>query len=357
MNQRDHRIIKLIDNDCGIVKASLSILMVISSLIACMGQAKDTLYMHRNQMLLGEVLSVTEGRLEFDSDDAGVVKVKYYKIRTFSAGIHYYRIRTTDAQILYGRIYASENDGFIRINNDKEIPIESIIRLQRYEDSFLERLNGKISAGYDYTRSSDIGRINFDLIISYLAQDLEVNVTASSILTQEGNSFNRDIENINISPIYYLNYRWLVAARLRYQRNLELSLARRFQEFVGAGIIIIQKANMQIVGLGGLAMNQELSTEGLASGNLLELPVILSFKLYQFQNPDIQLSINQSLYIGITQSGRVRNDGEIRLSWEAISDFIIGLTFYNNYDNQPPEGISNRTFDFGTVLSVGYKFN
>ncbi len=339
------------------VKTVLSLLILISLPLSVMAQEKDTLYMHRNQMLIGEVLSVNEGRLEFDSDDAGIVKVKYYKIRTFSAGIHFYRIRTTDSKILYGRIQASEMDGFIRVNNNEEIPIESIIRLQRYEDSFFERLNGKVSAGYDYTRSSDIGRINFDLSVRYLGQDLETNVTASSILTQEGNSFSRDIENVNISPVYYLNYRWVVAASLRYQRNLELSLARRYQEFLGAGYTFVQSTNLQVLGLGGVAMNQELSTEGVASGNLLEVPVILNLSLYQFQNPDIQLGVNQSMYIGITQSGRIRNDGEVRLSWEAINDFIIGLTFYNNYDNQPPEGTSDRNFDFGTVLSLGYKFN
>ncbi|MEJ2004960.1 MAG: DUF481 domain-containing protein [Cyclobacteriaceae bacterium] len=230
--------------------------------LGVMSQVKDTLFMHRGQMLLGEVLSVNEGRLEFDSDDAGVVKVKYYKIRTFSAQMHYYRIRTTDAQIMYGTIHASELDGFIRVNNEDEIPIESIIRLQRYDDDFSERLSGKISAGYDYTRSSDIGRINFDFSLKYFAQDFQANISGSTIITQEGGEFDRDIENITISPIYYLNFEWFLAARLSYQRNLELSLSRRFQEFAGAGYAIIQKSHMQFLGIAGLAMNQELSTEG-----------------------------------------------------------------------------------------------
>jgi len=322
-----------------------------------MSQVKDTLYMHRGQMLIGEVLSVNEGRLEFDSDDAGVVKVKYYKIRTFSAQIHYYRIRTTDDQILYGRIHASDNDGFIRVNDETELPIESIIRLQRYDESFWQRMNGQISAGYDYTRSSNNGRINFDLSLQYLAQDFEMAFTASSIVTQESGSFARDIETINASPVYFLNYRWLVAGRLRYQRNLELSLARRIQEFVGAGYALVQESHIQVFSVSGIALNQELSTEGVKSGNLLEIPVIMSFRLYQLQDPNLQLSINQSIYFGITQGGRIRNDGEIRLSWEAINDFVIGLNFYNNYDNQPPEGESSQTFDFGTVLSLGYKFD
>jgi hypothetical protein len=321
-----------------------------------MGQVKDTLYMHRGQMLLGEVLSMEQGRLQFDSDDAGVVNVKYYKIQTFSAGMHFYRIRTTDAKILYGRIYPSKRDGYIRINNEVEIPIDIIIRLQHYEEKFWERLSGKISAGYDYTRSSNIGRINFDLSTKYLAQDLEVGLTASTIITQTPGDFSRDIESVNLSPAYFLNYRWLIVGRLRYQRNLELSLARRFQEFAGAGYVIVQQPQQQLITLVGLALNQELSTEGVQSGNLLEVPLLFSYKIFSLQNPNIQFSINQSVYFGVTDSGRIRSDGEIRLSWEPINDFSIGLTFYNNSDSRPPEG-TGRNFDFGTVLSLGYVFN
>ncbi|MCA6074459.1 DUF481 domain-containing protein [Fulvivirga sedimenti] len=324
------------------------------------GQKKDTVFLYHGQMLLGEILSVAEGRVQLDSDDAGVVKIKYYKVKTFHAGLHFYRIRTTDEQILYGRVRSSTNEGFIKVENlgvTLEIPIESIVRLQQYEDSFKERISGTVSAGYDYTRSSNIGRINFDLGMKYLAQDLELNLNSSTIMTQEGGSLSRDIENVTLSAGYFLNYSWIIATRLTYQRNLELSLKRRFQEFAGAGYLLVQKTNRQLMAVTGVALNQELSTEGVESGTLLEIPLIFNFNFYQFQSPNLQLDLNQNIYFGITQSGRIRNDGNIRLSWEPISDFVIGLNFYSNYDNQPPEGESERNFDFGTVLSLGYKFD
>ncbi len=333
-------------------------------LLACgkyaSGQEKDTVYLYHGQMLLGKVITMTEGRLHLDSDDAGVVKIKYYKIKTFHAGIHFYRIRTTDEQILYGRIKSSPVEGFVIVESlgtNLEIPIESIVRLQQYEDTFGERISGTISAGYDYTRSSNIGRINFDLGLKYLAQDLELNLNASTIMTQTDGSLSRDIENMNFGAGYYLSYSWILAARFAYQRNLELSLSRRFQEFAGAGYFLVQKTNRQLMAVTGVALNQELSTEGVESGTLLEIPVIFNFNFYQFQSPNLQLDLNQNIYFGITQSGRIRNDGNIRLSWEAINDFVIGLNFYSNYDNQPPEGESERNFDFGTVLSLGYKFD
>ena len=339
---------------------SVCTVFFICSVTSLFGQEKDSVFLYHGQMLLGEVLNMSEGRLELDSDDAGVVKIKYYKIRTFSAGIHYYRIRTTDENVLYGLIRTSSNEGFIRVVNENstvEIPIESVVRLQQYDESFGKRISGKISAGYDYTRSSNIGRINFDLGMKYLAQDLEINLNASTIMTQSDGSITRDIENMNITGGYFLSYAWLVAGRLTYQRNLELSLLRRFQEFAGVGYLLLQKSHHQFILISGFAINQELSTEGVASPSLWEIPLFLNYNLYLFQDPDLQLDINQNIYFGITDSGRVRNDGNIRLSWEPINDFVIGLNFYNNFDNKPPEGESTRNFDFGTVLSLGYKFD
>ena len=337
-----------------------SVLLLLISVQQTYGQLKDSVFFYHGQMLLGEVLTIAEGKLQLDSDDAGVVNIKYYKIRTFHAGIHFYRIRTVDEQILYGRIVTSKKDGFIQVEfagTLTEIPIESIVRVQRYEDSFWERITGSISAGYDYTRSSNIGRLNFDLGLKYLAQEAEVNVNANTISTQQGGSFSRDIENVSLGGVYYLDYSWILAGRLSYQRNLELSILRRFQEFGGAGYLLIQKFDQQLMVVSGIAMNQELSVEGERSGNLFEVPLIANYSLYLFQNPNLQFDINQNMYFGITDSGRIRNDGNTRLSWEPFNDFLIGLNFYNNYDNKPPDGENARNFDFGTVLSFGYKFD
>jgi hypothetical protein len=319
---------------------------------------KDTVFLYHGQMLLGEVLSVTEGRLQLDSDDAGVVKIKYYKIVTFSASRHFYRIRIVDSQILYGRILTSEKEGFVKVENlgqSIEIPIESIIRIERYDNTFKDRMSGDASVGYDYTRSSNVGRISFDVGLKYQAQKYEVTMQGNAQWTQQDGSLSRDIENATFAYSRYIGYRWTYGAQFRYQRNLELSIKRRYQETIGVGYYLVQKNNMQFALSTGVSVNQELSTEGLAPGSLWELPLATTFDLYEFRNPNLQLSTIQTVYFGLTQQGRIRSDGSIKFTWEIISDVKTSINFYTNFDNQPPDDNSSNA-DYGIVLSLGYKF-
>ncbi len=49
----------------------------------------------------------------------------------------------------------------------------------------------------------------------------------SVILTQTDTGWTRDNENGGLSGYYYFNFFWQAIALLKYQRNLELGLARR----------------------------------------------------------------------------------------------------------------------------------
>ena len=325
----------------------------------CHAQApKDSLIFYRQQMLLGELLSIETGRVSFDSDDAGVLSVKNYKIKTMSASMHLYRIRTSDHRMVFGSIHKSSKDGHVKVrlpDDSVEVRITNIIELQRFDTRFKERISGKLAVGYNFTKSSDIGRFNFDFNIRYLAPIYESTLKASSIVTQNEGTFSRDIESITSSNLFNLSYRWVGAVLLSYQRNLELGILRRFQEAVLFGYNITNFNNRQLTTGVGIALNQELTGDNTSSRTLVEIPFVISFRLYQFRNPNIELHVDEKAYFGVTETGRVRNDANITIDWEVINDFTLGINLYSNYDNLSPE-TSTSNFDYGVVLNVGYKF-
>jgi len=68
------------------------------------------------------------------------------------------------------------------------------------------------------------------------------------------------------------------------------------------------------------------------------------------------LSMAQSLYGGLTELGRFRQDGQISLSWKIITDFSFSIKLYDNYDNRPP-GENAAKVDYGVVFGLSYKFS
>lgn len=328
-------------------------------ILSCHAQEpRDTLVFYRDQMILGELLSIEAGRFNFDSDIVRQISIKYDRIKTFSGNLHFYRIRTADEQLIYGNLHKSDKDGFVIVNQGSgqvEIPILSIIRLERYDTKFFQRITGDIGLGYNFTKSTDIGRLNVDVTVRYLAQIFISTLNVTSIMTQNEGDFSRDNETITSTNQWNFGYHWIGVGMLTYQRNLELGILRRYQEGLLFGYNISQYRNRQLSAIVGVALNQELSQDNTSFRNLVEIPFIMAFTLYQFHNPDIQLQLYEKVYFGVTQQGRIRNDATLDVKWKIIHNFRFGINLYYNFDNQAAE-TSASDFDYGVVLNVSYRF-
>ncbi len=86
-------------------------------------QKNDTIYLHNGQLLVGEFLKLKDGRFEFDVNDAGVVKIKYDKVRTLKALSHTYRVIATNRKIYFGQLEGNHGDGYIRVSSGDSITL------------------------------------------------------------------------------------------------------------------------------------------------------------------------------------------------------------------------------------------
>ena len=123
----------------------------------------------------------------------------------------------------------------------------------------------------------------------------------------------------------------------------------------GAGNKLFVRDTWQLLVISGLSFAQELSTEGVSSGDLLEIPVMFRFNFYKFHHPNIQITTSQTAYFSLTEKGRVRYDGSTDFSWELIRYFYLKIDPYTSFDSKPPSG-GTHTFDFGIAMSISYKF-
>lgn len=332
-------------------------LLLILSGLGAECQEKDSIFLYNGQVLIGELQSITLGEVSIDDVDLKMMNVKLYKIRGLKS-VRRFRIELDDKELLYGRIKGGMKDGWIEImaDNGNTVPVE-IVRLHvviPLEKQFFKSLHGNLSAGFSYTKSSGVGQVNLSSSVIYAALKFEYQFAASANYSIDSVSFSRDREDISLMAAYNVSPGWFVTVAGSYQRNLELSIARRFQEMAGAGNKLFVGNHWQLYGISGLSLSQELSTAGASPGALLEVPVVLRFNYFRFQHPNIQVSSTQSAYFGITQFGRIRVEGNTSFSWELIRYLYLTLSPYTNYDNQPPAGGTN--YDYGVVLSLTYKF-
>lgn len=333
-------------------------LMILGPLASFSQAQRDTIIMNDGTVLSGELKTLKSGKLEFDIDNIGIVKIKYDRVRMIKGLSHSYRIETSDRRIYYGQIRRGDKPGTIKIesaDSSNVVPLNRVSFITSFNNKTYRIISGYISSGFNYARSSNSGRFNFDGLLRFQSRRLSSEAEATMFLSQTDTNWVRDRETINLSSFYMLSPWFSLGGNLKYQRNYELGLARRFQEGFGVMAMLLKKNNFQIRTFTGLVVNQEKSTEGFESPTQVEIPVNLYLEFFRFSDPNISVSTTQTAYFSLTDAGRVRWDADTRLAWEIISDLELNLQFYHNYDSKPPS-VNSRNWDYGIVTGMKFKF-
>src|SRR5688572_16163393 len=318
---------------------------------------KDTLIFTNGTVVIGEVEKIQLGVITFDPDDANDITVQLRKLNSIHAADHNYRIETVDHQVLFGKIYHSSQVGYVSIlygTDSSSVALNNISNLYPIEKNFWERITGSAGAGYSYTRSSELGRLNLDLNARYLSKEFEYSVYIATISTFDEGVFTRDNEDVGIGMNYYFHPTWFGRVLISYQRNIELGIESRFQQGLGMGNKLLLTRYVRLHALSGMVFNEETSTEGEFSGTLTEIMLGIQFNVFRFAKPEIDIQTTQYGFFSISQE-RIRYTGDLSVNWEMVEDLDLKLSFYVDYDSRLP-GQESANSDFGTVISVAFEF-
>ncbi len=321
------------------------------------GPRGDTIYLRDREMITGEVKELRLGILTVDTKNIGIVDIKISHIETLNT-LDSFRIETADQMLYYGTLEAAK-PGYVYITSPsyiRLIEIDHINTLAPVERKVVKRLQGNASAGFTYTRSSRIGQLSLNSNIYYTNRDFDQSLSASGIATIDSSAFSFDRADFSLASYYNVksNNKWYLVGGVDYQRNMQLSIARRFQETLGGGRKFILTPGAQILGILGVSLNEELSTEGNES-LLVEIPLGFVFNFFQFSDPDMQITSKNAFYTSLSQKGRVRYESNTSFTWEIIHNFAFSWTFYFSYDRKPPDPDAGKV-DYGTTVSLTYKF-
>jgi len=160
--------------------------------------------------------------------------------------------------------------------------------------------------------------------------------------------------NVTLGHDYTIAPLWSAIVILKYQRNIELGLGRRWQQAIGVGrefhIDTRQVASLR----SAIAFNQENNLENVQTTGR-ELMLQANYNMYSFVSPNLTVSFVESGFMSITSLERYRLDGNINLEYEIITDFYITLQVYHNFDSRSPATGRPNT-DYGLVAGLRYKF-
>ena len=307
--------------------------------------------------LMGEIKKVERGILNFKTDSLGRVYIEWEDIARLVSP-YTFQVETSDGTRYFGTLAEPSSEGHLKIDwaesTVAELPMAEVVRIDPINQTLWSRVDGSLNIGYSFTKSSDVTTLSYSADATYRQTEFEVAVDGSAIITEQetGRTSNQDY---SLNYRRFFGYRWFSQYLGQVQSNDALGLDLRTVFAAGIGRNVIQENKATLALVGGLAYTTEREIEGEDRADT-EAVGSLSADIFRFNDPKLDLDTELTAFYSF-DTGRLRGEFDLDLSYEIIKDFVWTLTFYDSYTSEPPgEEEEAERNDYGIVMSVGYSF-
>ncbi len=320
-------------------------------------QKNDTLYFLNGDRVSGEIRQYKYGFLTYKTYGVGTAKVKYEKISTFYSG------KSFDILLSNGRRWFASFDtsymdqylNIVTLNDTILTPLIEVVEFIPIKNGFWRKLTGTVDIGYSFAKANSLSQLSGATDIRYVHRGYQMAMKGNTLVTAQDETSDIKKNDLTMSYFKRLGKTWFVGTALSGEQNSELGLELRVQaSFVGGNEVVHTNTNNLMV-FGGLVVNQEYNIDTTLSRWNLDGVATLSYRLFRFQEPEINITSNLTAYPSFTVPGRYRVDFNISAKITIISDMYFNLSFYENFDSKPPsENAANSDYRIST--SIGYSF-
>ena len=317
----------------------------------------DVLEFTNGDTLTGEVKGLQQGILTFKTDMMSTVSIKWEYVRRLKTN-QYLEVENQAGNRYYGQVPEFADREAIRLvygEQSQALPLTDVVRIAPIEQGdLLARLKGSVSAGFSYTKASDIGTFTFNGDLRSRSRKREWLLDGASTVTNdsEGGSSERYQVSGYFRRFHAERKFWL--SGLSFESNDELGLKLRTSLAGGYGTYLMQDQKHEWSVFGGLAATREKYTSEPEKDSI-EAVLGSSYSFFRFNPLNANLYASATLFPSLTESGRVRSEWKLSSRWEIIKDLYFEISMYGSYDNQPGETAAS-DYDYGTTTSLGYSF-
>jgi hypothetical protein len=273
-----------------------------------------------------------------------------------------FKFERSDGERFIGGIEASDALNTITVAGEgtktQPLEIQDVIRIAPIDYSFWDSVRGSMTFGYSFTKASEVGQLNFGFDATHRTDIRSWTIDGSTITTMQEPQDDTQRSNLALTMTRFRSNRWFNSYVVGFETNDELGLNLRSRIGAGLGRFLRQTSKSELALLGGLVGTNEslISVSGEESSrNGIEAMIGAGYSRFQFDDPNVDLSISLAIYPSLTESGRVRAQFDANYRWEIINDLFWELTYYNTYDSDPSSGAKS-TNDYAIVTSLGWAF-
>jgi hypothetical protein len=318
----------------------------------------DVVTLKSGYELVGEIKRMDRGKLTFSTDDMKTIYVDWTKVLRISSDTSL-DILMKSGQRLQGSLQDPGQDGKAVIVTEAGLitaDIQSVVMIIPLETGFWQRFKGSISLGYDLqkakTQKTFISRSN----ISYHGMKWELKLEGDNYINTRDDADRISRNSALLSYERFLRRVWSIVGYGKLQQNDELSLDLRAYVGTGVGRYFVKSNLIEFSGIALLLVSSEKYAGSEDRQRNLEAGLLLSFQAFQHHNPDLDLNLDLKILPNLTDWGRVRIEFRAGVYYEILKNVYLTFHLFDQFDSRPPEIADVSKNDYGTDISITWKF-
>jgi Protein of unknown function, DUF481 len=326
-------------------------------------EKSDVIVMKNGDRITCEVKSVDSGGVYASVDYIdGTVKIGWLKIARIDSKQPFI-VRTQDGSVYSGTIKTTESQGktplTIAIVGDgttKELRRDEIVSVDETSEKFLQRFNGALGLGVSYTKGNQSTQYNFNSDLEYLRERWSAGASYMTNVSANSGSSTSTRNQLDLTATRLLrwsNYFCGGLVDLLQSSTQDINSQTTLGAGVGRYLVRSNRATWSV--LGGMSWQNTVyggGTTTIPNQNLAAAIVASELKIYRFKKTN--LAVSAYVFPALSEPGRVRFNTNATYYLKLFSDLNWNVTFYGNWDNNPPGKLSGS--DYGTTSGLSWTF-
>jgi hypothetical protein len=328
-------------------------------------EKSDVLVMRNGDRLTCEIKSLSSDTLSISLDYAsGTVSINWDKVDHIESKQLFF-VKTQEGLVYSGSLSTPAIPGArptkieVLETSARKIELDkaSVINMVETDLGFWRRFAGQIGLSSIYSKGNQTFQYGVNADMNYTRERWSAAATYSSSLSSSSGATTSTRYDTQFTAQRILRWNnWYYAGLADFLQSSTQGI--QLQSTLGGGVgRYLKNTNQTLISVyGGLAWQnigyQQQVLPAMTQQQVTSALIVGEMKLFRFDKTN--LNINATVLPALSNPGRVHTNLNVAYYVKLWGKITWNLSFYGNWDNQPPPGFSGS--DYGTSSGISYSF-
>lgn len=329
-----------------------------------LGPKNDVLYMKNGDKLTCEIKSMDAGAIYVSLDYVnGNISVEWARLARLESP-NLFLVSLDDGTVYNGRIAIHPVEGtdsvlMVITEIDGRVATFDKSRIASFSStgaSFWGRLNGSISSGVSYAKGNETTTYSISSTVGYPRPRWSAAVGFNSNFSNSSGADAATRNQLQLTAAHLMRWNnWYYTGFGNGLQSSEQQIALQTMLGGGVGRYLRKTSNVRISAVGGVVWQGTTYESGVSTASredMLGVLLLGTVSYVKFKKTTLTMTVNA--IPSLTEAGRFYFNTNASYFLKLFGQINWNLSFYGNWDTQPPAGTSGNDYGINSGLSFTF---